>query len=77
LSAEIVKRRIFHRRNIAVTRIVNEHVQPSEVRYCRIYCSLSPLRQVESLVRPPEDMYYRELKESYRRVRTFLPDARQ
>src|SRR5258708_31232565 len=31
------------------------------------------LRQVERLVRPPEDMYYRELKESYRRVRTFLP----
>jgi hypothetical protein len=31
------------------------------------------LRQVERLVRPPEDMYYRELKKSYRRVRTFLP----
>src|SRR5262245_26762531 len=30
------------------------------------------LRQVERLVRPPEDMYYRELRESYRRVRTFL-----
>ena len=35
------------------------------------------LRQVESLVRPPEDMYYRELKESYRRVRTFLPSLLQ
>jgi Tn3 transposase DDE domain len=35
------------------------------------------LRQVERLVRPPEDMYYRELKESYRRVRTFLPSLLQ
>ena len=35
------------------------------------------LRQVERLVRPPEDMYYRELKESYRRIRTFLPSLLQ
>jgi TnpA family transposase len=29
--------------------------------------------QVDALVRPPEDVYYRELAESYRRVRRFLP----
>jgi len=29
--------------------------------------------QVERLVRPPEDVYYQELCESFRRVRTFLP----
>jgi TnpA family transposase len=29
--------------------------------------------QVERLVRPPEDIYYQELCDSFRRVRTFLP----
>ena len=29
--------------------------------------------QVARLVRPPEDVYYQELCESFRRVRTFLP----
>ena len=29
--------------------------------------------QVDSLVRPPEDVYYRELEDSYQRVRRFLP----
>jgi TnpA family transposase len=29
--------------------------------------------QVEHLVRPPEDIYYQELCDSFRRVRTFLP----
>jgi hypothetical protein len=29
------------------------------------------VNQVDSLVRPPEDVYYRELAESYRRVRRF------
>jgi hypothetical protein len=35
------------------------------------------LNQVDSLVRPPEDAYYRELADSYRRVRqalTFIDD---
>ena len=31
------------------------------------------MNQVDSLVRPPEDVYYRELQESYARVRRFLP----
>ena len=31
------------------------------------------VRRVDSLVRPPEDMYYEELQQSYRRVRRFLP----
>lgn len=31
------------------------------------------LAQVEMLVRPPADMYYRELQQSWRRVRRFLP----
>ncbi len=35
------------------------------------------LAQVESLVRPPEDMYYKELQTSYRRVRRFLPSLLQ
>ena len=29
--------------------------------------------EVEHLVRPPEDIYYQELCDSFRRVRTFLP----
>jgi len=29
--------------------------------------------QVERLVRPPEDIYYQEICDSFRRVRTFLP----
>jgi hypothetical protein len=29
--------------------------------------------QVDHLVRPPEDIYYQELCDSFRRVRTFLP----
>jgi hypothetical protein len=33
----------------------------------------SALGQVEALVRPPEDTYYQELKQSWRRVRLFLP----
>lgn len=31
------------------------------------------LSQMESLARPPEDMYYQELQASYRRVQRFLP----
>jgi hypothetical protein len=31
------------------------------------------VNQVDSLVRPPEDVYYRELADGYRRVRRFLP----
>lgn len=31
------------------------------------------LTQVETLVRPPEDVYYQELRQSWRRVRRFLP----
>jgi hypothetical protein len=31
------------------------------------------VNQVDALVRPPEDVYFRELEESYRRVRRFLP----
>jgi TnpA family transposase len=31
------------------------------------------IRQIENLVRPPEDLYYKELRTSYRRVRRFLP----
>jgi TnpA family transposase len=33
----------------------------------------SALGQVEALVRPPEDTYYQELKQRWRRVRLFLP----
>ncbi len=31
------------------------------------------LSQVDSIVRPPEDVYYKELEDSYSRVRRFLP----
>ena len=31
------------------------------------------VQQIENIVRPPEDVYYRELRGSYRRVRRFLP----
>ena len=31
------------------------------------------VQQIDSLVRPPEDVYYNELRTSYRRVRRFLP----
>lgn len=31
------------------------------------------VQQIDALVRPPEDVYYRELRTSYRRVRRFLP----
>jgi TnpA family transposase len=31
------------------------------------------LNQVETLVRPPDDMYYQELQQNWRRVRRFLP----
>lgn len=31
------------------------------------------VEQVDSLVRPPEDVYYRELESSHQRVRRFLP----
>jgi hypothetical protein len=31
------------------------------------------VNQVDALVRPPEDVYYRELESSYQRVRRFLP----
>ena len=33
----------------------------------------SALGQVDALVRPPEDTYYQELQQSWRRVRRFLP----
>jgi hypothetical protein len=33
----------------------------------------SSIQQIENIVRPPEDVYYRELRGSYRRVRRFLP----
>jgi hypothetical protein len=31
------------------------------------------VQQIDALVRPPEDVYYKELRTSYRRVRRFLP----
>lgn len=31
------------------------------------------VQQIENIVRPPEDVYYKELQGSYRRVRRFLP----
>jgi hypothetical protein len=31
------------------------------------------VQQIDSLARPPEDVYYKELRTSYRRVRRFLP----
>jgi hypothetical protein len=34
---------------------------------------VAALTQVETLVRPPEDVYYQELRQSWRRVRRFLP----
>lgn len=33
----------------------------------------SALQQIDSLVRPPEDVYYQDLQDSYPRVRRFLP----
>jgi hypothetical protein len=31
------------------------------------------VNQVDALIRPPDDVYYRELEENYRKVRRFLP----
>lgn len=33
----------------------------------------SALNQIDSIVRPPEDVYYKELQDSYPRIRRFLP----
>jgi hypothetical protein len=35
------------------------------------------VQQIDNLVRPPEDVYYKELRPSYRRVRRFLPTLLQ
>ena len=41
LSTNIVEWRIFHWRNVSVTRVVDEHVQAAEVLNCRVYGGLS------------------------------------
>lgn len=58
--------------------ILNEEVPDVELR-AAIFDALkredlqSTLDQIDSLVRPAEDVYYQELQESYARVRRFLP----
>jgi len=62
-----------------VTKVVlDPNVADSEIRQAvfklmsRADLELS-IQQIDSLVRPPEDVYYNELRTSYRRVRRFLP----
>ena len=62
-----------------VTRVVlDANVADSEVRQT-IFALMersdleTSVQQIDSLVRPPEDVYYKELQQSYRRVRRFLP----
>ena len=45
----------------------------SDIQSRRVRRLESALGQVEALVRPPENTYYQELKQSWRRVRLFLP----
>lgn len=58
--------------------VLDGEVQDTEVRSA-IFKMLereqleAAVNQVDSLVRPPEDVYYRELAGSYARVRRFLP----
>jgi hypothetical protein len=58
--------------------ILNGEVQDAELRSA-IFKTLereqleTAVNQVDSLVRPPEDVYYQELAGSYARVRRFLP----
>ena len=58
--------------------VLDPNVPDSEIR--RTVFELMPrtdletsVQQIDSLVRPPEDVYYKELRTSYRRVRRFLP----
>ena len=62
-----------------VTKVVlDPHVADSEIRQA-VFKLMSradletSVQQIDSLVRPPEDVYYNELRTSYRRVRRFLP----
>ena len=58
--------------------ILDSDVSDAELRPA-IFKALNPealneaVHQVDNLVRPPEDVYYRELEASYQRVRRFLP----
>jgi len=60
-------------------RLVLDPLIPDEALRAAIFKAVerdaleSALGQVEALVRPPEDTYYQELKQSWRRVRLFLP----
>ena len=62
-----------------VTKVVlDPNVADSEIRQA-VFKLMSradletSVQQIDSLVRPPEDVYYNELRTSYRRVRRFLP----
>ena len=62
-----------------VCRLVLDLTVPETELRSAIFTLLKPddltaaVSQVDALVRPAEDVYYRELAESYRRVRRFLP----
>jgi TnpA family transposase len=60
-------------------RVVLDAALPDEVLRSKIFKQIprpilaQALEKVEALVRPPDDVYYRELQERYRSVRLFLP----
>ncbi len=62
--------------------LLDANIADAEVR-AAVFSIVKPenleaaLSEMESLVRPPEDMYYKELQTSYRRVRRFLPSLLQ
>lgn len=59
--------------------ILNEDVPDEQLRAAAIFEALkredlrTTLDQIDALVRPAEDVYYKELQDSYARVRRFLP----
>jgi TnpA family transposase len=62
-----------------VCRLVLDPEVPGAELRAAIFAATTPedlqtaVGQVDSLVRPPEDVYYQELEDSYQRVRRFLP----
>lgn len=58
--------------------VLDDNLADSDLR-ATIYNALKredlqfALNQVDSIVRPPEDVYYQELQDSYPRIRRFLP----
>lgn len=53
--------------------VPDEELRPAIFKALKAEDLAKAVEQVDALVRPPEDVYYRELEASYQRVRRFLP----